>query len=66
LLALLIVNAAVVARPAAKKLRRMLAGQDTGMDALMLAMTRRRLMVFYGLQVGLFGMIFVLSAFKFN
>jgi len=66
LLALLIVNAAVIARPAAKKLRRMLAGQEDGMDVLVLTTTRRRLMVFYGLQLGLFLTIFVLSAFKFN
>lgn len=66
LLALLIVNAAVIARPAAKKLRRMLARQDNMIDVFVLAMTRRRLMVFYGLQLALFLTIFVLSAFKFN
>jgi len=66
LLVLLILNAVVTARPAAKKLRRLLAGKEEGMDSLILAMTRRRLMVFYGLQLGLFLAIFVLSAFKFN
>lgn len=66
LLGLLILNAAITARPAAKRLRRMLAGQEEVTNPFAMAMIQRRLMIFYVLQLGLFLAIIVLSAYKLN
>lgn len=61
-LGLLIVNMIIVERPAARKLKKMLCGEDV---SAMVA-TRRRLTLFYLLQLGMFLFIFVVSAYKFN
>jgi hypothetical protein len=62
----LIVNMIVVERPAGKKLRRLLYGEAAAVDHLAMAGAKRRLLLFYLLQLGLFLVIFVLSAYKFN
>ena len=66
ILGLLIVNMIVVERPAGKKLRRLLHGDAGPVDHLVMAAAKRRLLLFYLLQLGLFLVIFVISAYKFN
>ena len=66
MLGLLIVNMIVVERPAGKKLRRILHGGEGPVEHVGVVAAKRRLLAFYVVQLGLFLLIFVVSAYKFN
>ncbi|HWB91302.1 MAG TPA: hypothetical protein VG605_05600 [Puia sp.] len=64
ILAFLILNMIVLERPAARQLKQML--YRDRLDAAVMVATMRRTMTFYLLQLGIFVLIFVISAYKFN
>ncbi|MBS1606848.1 MAG: hypothetical protein JST42_29605 [Bacteroidetes bacterium] len=66
ILAVLIVNMIVLERPAGRRLRRMLYDGQAPVDHMAMSATRARIRFFYLLQLGLFLLIFVVSAYKFN
>jgi len=66
ILLLLIVNMIVLERPAGKRLRRMLYNGQEPVDHPALSAARKGLLLFYVIQLGLFLLIFVFSAYKFN
>lgn len=66
ILVLLILNMIVVERPAGKKLRRLLYGDVRPVDHLAMAAAKRGMLFFYLLQLGMFLLIFVVSAYKLN
>ncbi|HEV2478379.1 MAG TPA: hypothetical protein VGS79_01895 [Puia sp.] len=66
LLGLLILNMIVVERPAAKRLKQMLSGENRQIDPATLTATQRTLGIFNALQLALFLAIFILSSYKFN
>jgi hypothetical protein len=66
ILVLLIVNMVVVERPAGNRLRRMLYDDEGPVDVVAMAAARRGLLLFYLLQLVLFLLVFVVSAYKFN
>lgn len=65
-LVLLIVNMIVLGRPAGRRLLRMLYDSQGPVDHLTMSAARKRILLFYLLQLGLFLLIFVVSAYKFN